>query len=90
MKWLQNTAIWVWLALLAATGLTYWLGEHNAGHALGNSTVLLVFGLACAKGWLVIDVFMGLRHAPAFWRWVMRGWLLVVTAALTAVVLISR
>jgi hypothetical protein len=38
----------------------------------------------------VIDVFMGLRHAPRFWRRVMLGWLGVVTLVLASLVVLGR
>jgi hypothetical protein len=90
MKLLANTATRVWLVLVIATGATYWMGERDAGHALDTATVWLVYGLACVKGWLVIDVFMGLRHAPRFWRRVMLGWLGVVTLVLASLVVLGR
>lgn len=89
MRCFQNTATWVWLMLFVATGMTYWVGEHNAGHALNAEAVWLVFGLACVKGWLVIDVFMGLRNAPKFWRWLLLGWLVVVALVLTTTVVLT-
>jgi len=84
MNWLRNPLNRIWLALVAATFASYTLGEQAVGsqwHAWG---VALVFGLALAKGMWVIDVFMGLRAAPALWRRVLLGWLLVLTGSLGA------
>lgn len=69
----------LWLLLVAATGLTWRLGD-SGGHGL--AVVALVFGLAVLKGALVILDFMELRHAPALWRYVVLGWLLTVAAAI--------
>lgn len=57
----------IWLLLLAATALSWWLGESGqiAAHA---SAMALVLGLAWVKGLGVILEFMELRRAPALWR----------------------
>lgn len=69
----------LWLVLLAVTGVTYWLGESGQlGHA-SMLPVLGIFGIAFAKGWIIINDFMELRHAPRLWRNLLLAWLLVVT-----------
>ncbi len=69
----RDPYLWVWLLLALATGLTFWLGQ-GAG-PLGLGSVALVLALAGLKGWLVVDVFMGLRQAPRLWRRLLLGWL---------------
>ena len=69
----------IWLAMLAATALTWWLGASGWVARVGLAGMALVFGLAWLKGLGVILEFMELRHAPAPWR---RG----LIGALTAVV----
>jgi cytochrome c oxidase subunit 4 len=69
----------IWLVLLAATLMTFWLGESGLAGRAGIATVLLMFGLAFGKGLLVILHFMELRHAPALWRRLMTGWLALIT-----------
>lgn len=70
----------IWLALLLATAITYWLGESGQVGQGGMGPVLAIFALALVKGlWVVYD-FMDLRHAPALWRRLLVGWLLGVTA----------
>ena len=49
----------------------------------------MVFALALAKGKWVADVFMGLRTAPAVWRHVVLGWLLVLMASLCGLILLG-
>lgn len=67
------------LVLLAVTGVTYWLGESGQlGHA-SMLPVLGIFGLAFVKGWVIINDFMELRHAPRLWRNLLLAWLLVMT-----------
>jgi hypothetical protein len=67
----------VWFVLAAATAVTWLAAERgDAGFVL----VGFVFALALVKGSLVALEFMELRHAPALWRWIVLGWLLVVIA----------
>ena len=70
----------LWLLLLAATVLTWWLGEAGAvaSHTAGTWAVPLIFGLAVFKGRLVILDFMELRDAPVLWRRLLLGWLYFV------------
>ena len=76
----------VWLVLVLASGLSYAVAEGRPEHlALGSAWVAVLFALAAIKGWLVIDVFMGLRWAPVFWRSIMLAWLLVICALLTLI-----
>lgn len=68
----------VWLILLAVTAITYWIGEGGLSGQASMVPVLVIFGLAFVKGLLVCLDFLELRHAPALWRWVVIGWLVVV------------
>lgn len=68
----------VWLVLLAITGVTYWIGEGGLANQSSMVPVLVMFGLAFVKGLLVCLDFLELRHAPALWRWVVIGWLVLV------------
>jgi len=70
----------IWLLLLLATSVTYWLGESGQVGADHLGPVLLMFALAVFKGLWVINDFMELRHAPVLWRRLLVGWLLSVTA----------
>lgn len=70
----------VWLILLAATAVTYWLGESGLSGSAGMAPILAMFGLAFIKGFLVIQDFMALRHAPLLWTRLLVGWLIFVTS----------
>jgi len=68
----------LWLLLLLAAGITYWLGESGQlGHA-SMVPVFLIFGVSLFKGLGVVLDFMDLRHAPALWRYLLLGWLVFV------------
>jgi cytochrome c oxidase subunit 4 len=73
----------IWVALLVATGITYWLGETAATEQLGMVPVLVMLTVSLAKGLWVIYDFMELRHAPRLWRWLVCGWLFFVIAMIT-------
>lgn len=75
----------IWLALLAGTGTTWWLGEGGAGRLSALGTVALIFGLAVLKGrWVLLD-YMALRQAPRLWRRLMLGWLFVLVALIVLI-----
>ena len=76
----NSTVNRIWLILLAATAVTYWLGESGLAGGAGMAPVLAMFGLAFVKGFLVIYDFMGLRHAPPMWLRILGGWLIFVTS----------
>ena len=63
--------------LIAATLLAWWLGERGAG---GLGVMLLLAGMAAAKGTLVVLDFMALRQVKLLWRALLLGWLFVVLA----------
>ncbi len=67
----------VWLGLLAATGVTWAVGESGALAGGGVGPVLLIFGLALAKGAAIALDFMELRDAPPLWRRLVLGWLVL-------------
>jgi heme/copper-type cytochrome/quinol oxidase subunit 4 len=72
----------IWLLLLAATGVTFWLGESGLSGRASMAPVLVMFALAFVKALLVMLDFMELRHAPALWRRLLVGWLVLVTTGI--------
>lgn len=81
-KILDNPVDRIWVVLLVATLITFALGESGLAGSAGWLPLLLMFGLAYMKSVLVILEFMELRHAPALWRWLLLGWLTVVTSGI--------
>ncbi|CAG0978411.1 partial cytochrome c oxidase subunit IV, partial [Rhodocyclaceae bacterium] len=67
----------VFAFLIAATGVTWFVGESASA---GPAAVALILGLAGVKGWLVTREFMMLRHASAAWNLIVGGWLAFVLA----------
>ena len=77
MKFLKNPAHRAWLILLAATGVTWYLGEVGAA---GTVAIVAMLAIAFVKGRLVILDFMELREAPRLWRALLEGWLILVAS----------
>lgn len=73
------------LALLAATALTWALGESGLVRGQAGALTALVFALAFAKGLGIALDFMELREAPPLWRRFVVGWLALVVAVVLAV-----
>ncbi|AUN95115.1 cytochrome C oxidase subunit IV family protein [Pseudazoarcus pumilus] len=67
----------IWLFLLAATAVAWWLGETGAA---GPAIFAMLFGFALVKGALILLDYMALRHAPLLWRALTLGWLIAVIA----------
>lgn len=77
MNVLTNPLTRAWLVLMAATALTWYLGEVGAA---GTTAIVAMLAIAFIKGRLVILDFMELRAAPRLWRVLLEGWLVLVSA----------
>jgi cytochrome c oxidase subunit 4 len=75
----------LWLLLLLATAVTYWLGESGRVGANNIWPVVSIFALSFLKGFWVVNDFMALRHAPPLWRRLLLGWLLLVIGVIVGV-----
>ena len=71
----------VWAILLVATLATWTIGEvgEHLGIA-GPPAMLTLLAVSFVKGRLVVLDFMGLRGVKFFWRGLVIGWLLLVSA----------
>ncbi len=85
----KNTLDRVWLALMVATLMTFWLGESGLAGRAGLAGLVIMFCLAWGKGLLVILHFMELRRAPALWRRLMVGWLTFITVTIVLIHTVS-
>jgi cytochrome c oxidase subunit 4 len=63
-----------WVALLGLAAITFELGSRPPGQTL----MAAVLTLTLVKGQLVVNYFMGLRHARPLWRFVMSAYLVTV------------
>ena len=71
----------VWVMLMLATLATFAIGEigERIGIA-GPLAMAALLAISIVKGRLVMLDFMGLRGVKFFWRGLMIGWLLLVSA----------
>jgi len=65
----------IWLALVALTIVTYFIGEEVAA---GKAIMLSVLVIALIKGQLIANYFMGLRQVGWLWRGIILGYFVVV------------
>lgn len=72
----------VWLALVAATLLSWWLVEHHTVPAQVATTAALA--IAAFKARLVFLHFMELRNAPLPWRILFEAWAVLCASAILA------
>ena len=72
----------IWLLLLLATALTWWLGESPSSQLSAAGLAAVVLGISVFKGVLIALDYMELRHAPALWRRIVLAWLVLVSLLL--------
>ena len=72
----------VWLALVTATLLSWWLAEHHA--VPGRIATTAALAIAAVKTRLVFLHFMELRDAPLPWRHLFESWAVLCASAILA------
>ncbi len=68
----------IWLFLLFATAVTFWVGESGMSNESGTWAVVLIFAMAFVKGLLIVYEYMEVRDAPLKWKIGLVGWLVFV------------
>jgi heme/copper-type cytochrome/quinol oxidase subunit 4 len=76
----------VWVGLIIATLLSYWLGSDH-GLSSAEARTLIIFVVAFVKVRFVGLYFMELRQAPVILRSLFEGWCLVVCLLLAGLYL---
>lgn len=69
----------IWVALMVATVLTWFIGKSVT---MSVSLVVAVLLISAVKGWLIIYDFMALRRVKVLWRGLVLGWLLLTLAVI--------
>jgi hypothetical protein len=67
----------IWVALMVATVLTWFIGKSVT---MNVGLVVAVLLISAIKGWLIIYDFMALRRVKVLWRALVLGWLLLTLA----------
>ena len=78
---LFNAASLVWLGLVTATGVSWWMGT---GSGDPRSVTTLVIVVALVKTRFVLHHFMEVRFAPAVLRYLADAWVILVCATILA------
>lgn len=79
----------VWLVLVSATALMWWLRLEGA-RGWGAYTSAIIIVIAFVKIRLVMMYFMQTRHAPLLLRLVLDGWVIGVAAGVLFFLAIGR
>jgi hypothetical protein len=86
----RNPLVAVWALLTVSTVLSWALSRDGGVTPQADIAVTVgVLLIAAAKSQLVIHYFMEVRHAPAWLRHVMNGWLALLFTLLFAIYLAS-
>lgn len=84
---IRHHAIWVWIGLMAATGLSWWLAHRGGSTDSLTAATIGMMVVAFVKIRFVGLHFMELRHAPPELRFAFEGWIVVVCAMIIGVYL---
>lgn len=81
----RDAATFVWILLILATAVTWWVGaEHGIAARPAAATTLIV--TAATKVWLIGDYFMEARALPRALHVAFYSWLAVTTLILAVMV----
>ena len=76
-----------WLALVAVTLVSWWIGSHHGRSEFGSSAAITygVILIAAIKIRVIVREFMEVRHAPRLLQRLTDGWTVFLIAALLAI-----
>lgn len=86
----KHPAIWIWLLLMVATGISWFLANGTDAAGTFDSRAMATIGMmvvAFIKIRFVGIHFMELGHAPPELRFAFEGWVVVVCAMIIGVYL---
>ena len=79
-----------WVLLLAATAISYVLGEMGFVSQAGGWFLAGLGVLTVVKGFVVIQFFFFFLYFSSLWRRLLRGWLALVMALVALAYLLGR
>lgn len=77
---MKDRLVLVWVVLVSATLLSWWLEASINGAWVGTAVLFVAF----FKTRLVLLEFMHVRSAPAGLRWACESWVLIACSAVIA------
>ena len=84
----KHTITIVWLMLVTATGISWWLGTDHSGARDASQATISIIVLSMMKVRFVILYFMEVRTAPIALRLSCEAWVAVVCGALLGLYLL--
>lgn len=82
LTYLRHSTTPIWLLLVLATGLSWWLGHEADAPQTQRYAASGMILVAAVKIRLVISYFMEARDAPQSLKLVLDGWLLAMIAGI--------
>lgn len=77
----------MWLIMVLATTLTYWLGAGHGRPASAGVAVTAMLVIAFLKAWVVGNYFMETRQSPRIYRILFSAWIAFSAISTISVVL---
>ena len=76
----QSLIVWVYLYLIVLTAASAYIGSVDIVGLRSMQGVALtgILFLTLIKGLLIVDVYMELKQAPALWRNLLRGYVILI------------
>lgn len=76
----QSLIVWVYLYLIVLTAASAYIGSVDIVGLQSMQGVALtgILFLTLIKGLLIVDVYMELKQAPALWRNLLRGYVILI------------
>jgi hypothetical protein len=83
----ERRLLFVWLALVAVTLISWWIGSSHGNHEFRSSALITyaVVSIAAIKIRVIVGEFMEVRHAPNSLRRLTDGWTIFIVVALLAI-----
>jgi hypothetical protein len=82
LTYLRHISTPIWLLLVLATGLSWWLGHGPDGAASQRYVATGLVLIAAVKIRLVVQYFMEVRDAPLALKLVLDAWLLLMCGSI--------
>lgn len=72
----------IWLLLVGATGISWWMGGDHSSFLAAGQMASLVLIIALVKVRFVLRHFMEVNSAGDYLKWITDAWVLLVCAIL--------
>jgi len=84
LSYLRHATTPIWLLLVVATGLSWWLGNGGGSDNLRLTATAMIL-IAALKIRLVVHHFMAVGNAPPPLQWLLDAWLGLMTLGILGI-----